>query len=352
MCKDTKLSSWLQPSWRFSYTYFALLTLTSGCATMPKGGYNQALAPPPPDYSQQAAWAARPDLRDAADLAPITFTDEQATAPMDVFFLHPTIYTGKKGDRLWNGPIDDPALNTRVDSSTIKFQATIFNGVGRVYAPRYRQAHLKAYFTKDKASAKQAFMLAYQDVAAAFQYYLEHDNQGRPFIIASHSQGTTHAKQLIRDYVEGKPLQQQLVAAYLVGIPVEGNYFTVLTPCEKTDDIQCFVSWRTWLKGHYPKIHQTGNNIVSTNPLNWTTTTTRASRDLHNGAVLKNFARIYPRVCDAEVHDGLLWVSRPRFPWSWLYRKANYHIGDFNLFYINVRENAVLRRNSYLNAQR
>ena len=60
----------------------------------------------------------------------------------------------KKGHKLWNGPIDDGALNLRTDDGTILYQASIFNGAGQIYAPRYRQAHLHAYFTKDKATAK------------------------------------------------------------------------------------------------------------------------------------------------------------------------------------------------------
>ena len=64
---------------------------------------------------------------------------------------------------------------------------------------------------------RAAFELAYSDVLRAFDYYLAHENHGRPFILASHSQGSLHALRLIQERLAGKPLQKQLVAAYLIG---------------------------------------------------------------------------------------------------------------------------------------
>ena len=50
-------------------------------------------------------------------------------------------------------------------------------------------------------------------------------NNGRPFIIAGHSQGTLHGGKLIKEEIEGTDLMQQFVTAYLVGMPVPENYF-------------------------------------------------------------------------------------------------------------------------------
>ena len=87
----------------------------------------------------------------------------------------------RRCEKNWNASIEDRKLNDKTDGSTILYQASIFNGAGKVYAPRYRQAHLHAYFTnKRKGEAQKAFELAYADVKAAFEYYLQHYNQGRP----------------------------------------------------------------------------------------------------------------------------------------------------------------------------
>ncbi|MDV7392758.1 DUF3089 domain-containing protein, partial [Arthrospira platensis SPKY1] len=163
-----------------------LLAGLSSCLVKPMGSFADQSRPPAPDYAQASGWAALPDRTDPADWTPAPdLIDRQAEAKADVFFLHPTIYIGKKGEKGWNGPVDDPGLNERVDNSTIQYQASVFNGAGRVYAPRYRQAHLHSYFAKDTSSGYQALNLAYEDVRRAFEYYLEHHNQGRPIIIAS-----------------------------------------------------------------------------------------------------------------------------------------------------------------------
>ena len=62
----------------------------------------------------------------------------------------------------------------------------------------------------------QAFELAYQDVKKAFEYYLEHYNNGRPIIIASHSKGSTHTIRLLKEFFDGKQLKEKLVMAYLI----------------------------------------------------------------------------------------------------------------------------------------
>lgn len=325
------------------------LLVFQACSVKPAGFFSREKAPTPPNYSLAAAWAALPFTVDAADRTPGSLVNLQSEAPVDVFFLHPTTYTGKRGHEGWNGPIYNRDLQERTDGSTILYQASLFNGVGRVFAPRYRQAHLHAYFTDRREwSAKQAFELAYGDIRAAFEYYLNNYNDGRPIIIAAHSQGTTHAKRLLRDYFDGHTLQEQLVVAYLAGIPVKRDAFQFIKVCGSPEEIGCFCSWRTWRRGRTPKDYAPDNDIAVTNPLNWATTEVYAPPSRNQGAVLSNFDKLRPKVAGAVVHDGLLWIDRPKFPWSFLYLTANYRIADFNLFYMNVRENARRRVKNYL----
>jgi hypothetical protein len=91
---------------------------------------------------------------------------------------------------------------------------------------------------------------------------------------------------------------------------------------------------------------QTSNSFV-TNPLNWRADETYAGKNENKGSVLLKFNKVYKRTTDAQIHNGLLWVKKPKFPWSFMYVTRNYHIGDINLFYINVRENVEQRINAY-----
>ena len=331
--------------------YTILLWSLSACASKPKGSYDVELQPIPPNYSNVRHWAAHPYRIDSADVSPSPFfKDKQFLSNVDVFFIHPTTYINKAGNTNWNGPIEDRELNDRTERTTILYQATIFNGVGRIFAPHYRQAHLHAYYCNDYEldDARKALELAYSDVRRAFKHYLDNFNFGRPILIASHSQGAQHGARLLKEFFDGKPLQDQLVAAYLVGMPIPNDFFASIKGCEEEAETGCFCSWRTFKKNSYPKDHIPENDIFVTNPLSWTTTEDYAPEHLNEGAIVTKFGNIIAGVADAEVHDGILWANKPKFPGSILFLRKNYHIGDLNLYYINVRKNAILRATAYL----
>lgn len=326
---------------------FVLLFLTLFIACAPKynryiSRYNFSDAKPDPDYSNPDYWAAHPWKKDPSDSLPSPLQKEYLPdSTVDVFFVHPTTFTDKDDQRL-NADINDARLNAKTDYSTILFQASAFNEQ-RVFAPRYRQAHLRAYYITDTASAIEAFDKAYGDVMKAFQYYLDHYNGGRPIIIAAHSQGSTHAIRLLKEFFDGTTLANRLVVAYIPGMNIPKNAFNFLKAC--TDSLQtgCFCGWRTYQKGYEPDMAARYQESFVTNPLTWTTNETYAPAALNKGAVLRNFHKIYRNVADAQVHGGYLWVNKPKFPGSFLYRSKNYHIGDINLFYLNIRSNIQTR---------
>ncbi|MCB0659012.1 MAG: DUF3089 domain-containing protein [Saprospiraceae bacterium] len=329
------------------WTGLIVFIFLMACRVVPHGSFETPKSPTP-DYRLLSNWAAHPDKKDAADSIPAHASVDEKDLSADVFFIYPTTYIGKRGEDQWNASIDDQELNNRTDATAILFQASIFNQAGRVFAPRYRQAHYEAYFTKDENSAKKAFRLAYQDVEAAFQYYLDHWNHGRPIIIASHSQGTTHAIPLLKKYFDGTPLQKQLVAAYLAGMPVTRDDFSQLMPCDHPDQTGCYCSWRTFQTGYRPHFKKPYlaerfaplENTVVTNPLTWTTDTVYAPKRVNQGALLFRFNDIYPELVDAQVVRDMLWVTKPKFRGSLFIRTKNYHVADYNFFYFNVRENA------------
>lgn len=299
-----------------------------------------------PDYANMENWAAHPYKKDPSDLVPQPLqSTHQYDSTVDVFFVHPTSYT--KEFHGWNASLSDTILNQKTDKSSIQYQASAFNEY-RVFAPRYRQAYIDAYFTKDTAAAAKAFELAYDDIKLAFQYYLDHYNQGRPVIIASHSQGTTHSKRLLKEFFDGQQLQRQLVAAYLLGMYIPRDFFTSIPVCADSSSTGCVMAWRTYRKGYTPEFVENEKVLsIVTNPLTWTTQPDYAAKLLNKGAVLRNFDQVIPSVADAVVHDGVLWIKRPHFPGSILYRSKNYHIGDVNLFYVNLTENVKTRVQAY-----
>lgn len=303
-----------------------------------------------PDYSHLDYWAAHPWKWDPSDSIPTPLENEARDSLADVFFLHPTTYTSKKRMDGPNASIDDDYTNAKTDYSSILYQASVFNGQCRVFAPRYRQAHIRMFFSTDKEKAATAFELAYADLKSSFEYYLKTWNKGRPIIIAAHSQGSLLGERLLKEYFQDSllSLRKQLVAAYIIGWPVPKEYFVSLKMCEDSLQTGCICSWRTVKKGFVPFYakKEKGNSYV-TNPLTWTTGTEYAPRKLNKGSLLTQFNRLYKQTTDAQIDNGFLYINKPKFPWSFLFFKRNYHIADINLYYINIRENVAKRIGMY-----
>lgn len=328
---------------------FSLVFFIGSCTVRPSLLLREEY-PQIPNYSHLANWAAHPDIVDSADAVPSDqFRNTQEQTKADVFFLHPTTYTGDKGQKWWNAPLNNTDLNKKTDRSAILHQASIFNGAGRIYAPRYRQAHLHAFFTKkEPIKSSEAFELAYADIKNAFKYYLDTYNGGRPIILACHSQGTVHGMRLLKEFFEDKPLQEKLVVAYLVGIAVPKDYFTSIPICEDSLQTNCFCSWRSYRTGYTP--HRfVDTTAVVVNPLSWTTDHAVAPKSLNQGTILRKFHKEpVIHLSDAQIYQGVLWVSKPKFPGSFLLTTRNYHVGDYNLFWVNVRKNVEARTKVFL----
>lgn len=334
----------------FLFLLIILLVSTSSCSDKYlalRSRYTFKSSNGKPDYTNLDYWAAHPRKWDPSDSIPAPLKQEPKDSAADVFFIHPTTYTRHISSS--NAAIDDDYLAAKSDFSSILYQASVFNQRARIFAPRYRQSSIKVFFTTDTALQQASFDTAYSDVAAAFQYYLLHWNQGRPFIIAGHSQGSLIAERLLKEFVEDKPLQRQLVVAYVPGWPVPKNYFRSLKMCADSTETGCICSWRTLRRNYLPDYLKNENgNSFATNPLTWTTDGRHAPRSKNLGSVLFKFNRIFKSTTDARVENGLLFVHKPRFPWSFLLWRRNYHVGDINLYYMNLRHNAGQRIAAFL----
>lgn len=304
-----------------------------------------------PDYSDHSNWSALPFTKDYADDVPNEeLQDLQEQSEIDVFFIHPTTLLDEKSPE-WNASISDSLINYYTDYWAVRHQATAFNNVGRIFAPRYRQAHIKSYYHLEKGG-REAILFAYEDVKKAFEYYLKNYNNGRPFIIASHSQGTTHASFIIRDYIDNTYLKDKLVAAYLVGMSVDKNIFANIPPCENADETGCFVSWQTYSDGFMPSDHfdKFRKTAFVVNPITWTTEDDYSNFDEHKGLLMYNFKTVHKKSVKAKINKkkNIVWIKQPKVPFAFLKKMTNYHVADYNLYWFNIRENAANRTHQFL----
>jgi hypothetical protein len=264
-----------------------------------------------------------------------------------------------------NAEFDAPGeIEARVDDVVLRFQASVFNGCCTIFAPRYRQASLRAITTNTDA-AYAAADLAYGDVVRAFDQFL-HVNPKGPFVLASHSQGSIHALRLLQQRIIGTPLQQRLVAAYAIGVALPAQIAESGLPvCEKDDSTACVLTWNSvrrgrddrrrkedsviWWKGSYQPIG--GRPLVCVNPLDWRPDS-GAPPSANRGAIYSDgrhrpIPAPVPELTGAWCEDGLLGVDVPaaerRHFSDILTMTGIYHDFDYGLFYMNIRENVSKR---------
>jgi hypothetical protein len=384
ICILTSILTWTRsvamPTARISLLFTVML---AGILCGARAGVALAQAPgepesppvrlPAPDYARPDAWAALPGHPSAADAVPpdSDAANLQADAPADLFFVHPTTYMAI---RVKNARYDEPgATRERVDFNVLGYDAAAFNACCRLFVPRYRQASI-ASFLAPRPRSLAAFELAYSDVARAFDYYVSHHNGGRPFIIASHSQGSLHAMRLLQDRIVGTPLQRQLVAAYLIGWAVpEDVERTGLPVCRSALQSGCVIGWNTatptqtldfmrgravfWLDGRYQLLAD--KDIVCVNPLTWTKDG-GAPAAANLGSLPPSrpgepLEPTIPELTGAVCEDGVLHVFLPheiRYFVGYHPNLGSFHRYDYNLFFANIRRNATERVAAFLARRR
>ncbi len=292
--------------------------------------------PPTPDYTDLDNWAGHAEKLDITDSI---FVPTPRTFGVPVFYVYPTVHFPKKGGT-WNADSYSAEVREKTHYA-VKMQSSAFNVAGPVYAPYYRQAAYQVYNVAANTTTVNAYNLAYNDVRAAFEQFLVDIGPDVPFVLASHSQGTDHLERLIRNEFD-KELQDRLVVAYLVGMPVFADTtFLPIPLCEDPLQTGCFVSWRTFHKS--AESPDNGVMIGVVNPLSWDTSTVEVPAEDNPGAVVFENGEVLPGLIGAQIRDGVVVADRPKFKGSWLIRTKDYHRGDINLYYLSIRENLQAR---------
>jgi hypothetical protein len=280
-----------------------------------------------------------------------------------VFFIAPTTFDGGQD---WNARFDDPDADRLFRRVMAPNYAGPFVRVGRIFAPRYRQAGLYS-FTTLREDAREARKLAYLDVAQAFRHFAAHENQGRPFVIVGVEQGGSLGARLLREEVAADPaIRGRLVAAYLIDAVVPADD-AALPPCTSRGQTGCVAAWIESPAGETERARllldralvwdQVGDLVnlqgpaICFNPILGAVNQAPAPARLHQGAAnatgLEWGARpaFMARQVSARCVEGVLQVSRPasaslRPSGSWIER---HRAPGFNLFYADLEADARTR---------
>ena len=250
-----------------------------------------ALAQPPAnapavDYADEASWLCLPGRQDACgrplETAALTPTgyDESIMQmlpvrdpPIDCFYVYPTVSR-------------DVELNSDLDAgpeeqSVAMVQFARFASVCRTFAPLYRQGTLRSVMAVAAGQDMSAVAdFAYRDVAAAWRHYLAHRNQGRPFVLIGHSQGTVHLTRLLAEEIEGRPEAARMLSALLIGFNVEvpqgrltGGSLQRTPLCTRAGETGCVITYVSFRADSPPppiaifgRAPRPGHTVGCTNP--------------------------------------------------------------------------------------
>ncbi len=286
--------------------------------------------------------------------------DRQAVPGFAVFFVPPTSYIQAGGN--WNAALDDATTDNRA-RVFLKGLASPFNRADEIWAPKYRQAAAGAFLT-DKAAAQQAIDAAYADVEQAFAFFLDSIDPAKPIVLAGHSQGAIHVLRLLRDRVDGTPLENRIVAVYAPGWPVSVEHDLPALPlpaCAAPGQTRCILAWSSFADGGdagmlmrryeatlgYDGQPRGDGPILCVNPLTGGTGgaapasanlgTLVPSADLASGELVAG--AVSARCSD----DGLLHIGDPPELGPGVLPGGNYHVYDIPLFWKNLQQDVVAR---------
>ena len=299
-----------------------------------------------PDYSLEENWA----YCETED------TEKEA----DVFFICPTVYGGTEDN--FNMEMDDEESRESFLGAT-NMEKGIYDENSRFFAPYYRQAGLNAYELSEE-EREPYLASAYEDISAAFDYYMEEYNEGRPIILAGFSQGGDLCIRLLKDKFDDEELNDQLVACYAIGWRVteeELEEYPQLKFAQGEDDTGVIIAFNSESEDVTSSlIIPEGTKTLCINPLNWKTDETPADKSLNKGACFTDYSgeitEEIPELTGAYIDPvrGALKVTDvtpEEYPASLsIFEDGVYHLYDYQFFYRNLQENVNVRTEAYLNA--
>ena len=327
-------------------------TMLSSCASESDNPAPVDPASVATDYSDEEHWLSLPEI----------------TKDVDAFYIYSTSYiesSFEEGAPDY-APLDNPEMIMRA-LGEYETNASVFEESCNVFVPWYRQMGIKyASEVQKKTGSLDAGLagLPYTDMKAALDYFFEKCNNGRPFIIAAHSQGSALLKYVLKNYFkEHQDYYKRMVAAYPIGFSITKDdleQYPYLKFAEGESDAGVIISYNT----EGPKnVEENANNkvvlpgAISINPLNWKRDETYAPASDNKGSIVLEkdgdtpVRKIVKLDVDAQVNlaRGVI-VTTTKEPVTNMpefFGPASFHENDYSFFYNNIKENVAKRIATY-----
>lgn len=301
------------------------------------------------------AAAQTPDYNDSSNWAYWRVGEGKAA---DLFIICPTVDLGTDGHT--NMSLADEQTKASFVGA-LNMQRGIYDADCRMYAPYYRQAVLADYDLPAN-EAEPYFNLAYKDVRAAFVYYMQHENNGRPFVLAGFSQGAEMCLRLLKEFGNESFVKNNMVACYAIGwrfTPQEAAEYPYIQPAKCAEDLGKVIIFNS----EAPEVTSSaivpeGVKTFAINPLTWSCGSQKAPKTLNAGACFTDYSgavvREVPQLtgCYIDSVRGTLKVTdvdkKEFVPGLPLFSEGVYHIYDYQFFYRNLQQNVNLRIKTFM----
>lgn len=278
----------------------------------------------------------------------------------DLFLICPTVDMNDE----FNMSMDDGKTKANF-LGALNMERGIYEDSTRMFAPYYRQAAMKVYGL-DRDEWEPYMQIAYSDISDAFAYYLEHENNGRPIVLAGFSQGADMCYRLLEEYFGDGEVYDRLVAVYALGWPCTGELtdkYPQIKPATGGDDTGVVISFDC----EAPDVKDTfiyPENVkaYTINPLSWNTDPAPAPKSSNPGACFTDYSgsitKEVKNLCGCYIDEdrGVIKVTDidpADFPaYLTLLPDGAYHIYDYQFFYRSLQENVGNRVAAFLEAGR
>ena len=337
----------------------AACILCAGCVQSAPEEVQNLPASAPLDYSDAGNWM---------------FLEQHPAYEADLFYIYPTVVVESTYE---NGVCDVTEDMKAAATATFSTQGAAFAGYTNVYAPYYRQLSFQKAMelkTYDEFLTDVRNTPGKEDIFAALDYYFANCNNGRPYILAGHSQGAALVEVVLDEYMKKHPeYYKNMVAAYVIGFGVSQDWLDAnpyLKFAEGEKDTGVIVSWNTEAPGAVMQNIAVAANSRNINPLIWTCDETYADKSKNKGSIISsgyidpyleiplytNADVIEPGLNDAQINAerGVLICTTktetiiPADKTNGVFGDKSLHLDEFALFFENIRENGLVRINAFL----
>ena len=237
-----------------SLTAAAVLTVSS-CRT--NSGGTDTFIPAPPDWSDAAAW----------------YISVPEVPAADIFYILPTCVWDWTAENGQSCRYSDYTRTDHIEAflPSVELAEDIFaQGQYGFYCPYYRQISLNVWMDGE-AAVEELFPLSMEDISAAFDYYMDNYNEGRPFVLAGFSQGGKAVVELVKHLPA--EAYERMVAAYAIGYRIsdeEVEQYPQLHPATDSTGTGTIISYNS-VASPEAACAVLSPSDVCINPVNWTT---------------------------------------------------------------------------------